>query len=591
MAEKIAQRVCREMKTLKVFGDVHISLLLDQQKGQPIVSSQYFNAKEAAALQGNIFNPTLALQTIKNLNRRTITRTDWKNIGPRVGLSWNPSFDSGMLGQVLGDRKTVLRGGYSLVYDRMNATNAGIESSLGAFYQGLATTGPVNASGQPFRIGVDGATPLPTVPVETLPYAPSIPFGLLFAVLENPTNTIGRAHLLDVTIQRELPSRFFLEVGYVGRLGRNLRMDTTLNAVPYFMVDSQSKQSFAKAYDAVAKQLRAGVSVTSITAQPWFENYLSAVATGCGGGTVNATQCLALQDSGDFINGGLSSLWQTNMDIIRLLNGQPTELNLQTIDPIVRVGDTNSNYNALFLSVHRQMSRGFTFDVNYTFSRSMDDAGNTQDNGQGFSSPFTPQLDYDVSQFDRTHVLNAHWYEELPFGAGRHFSTGKRLDKLVGGWYTAGIVTANSGLPLCPIYGSGAFGGGLIIAPPNCGVPIADINPGNSIHGLGANRNLFTAPQLVLANYRQILISQDTRTARGTLRGLPAWQLDLSAGKITNLTERFRLVFSADLINALNHPLFGDPTLDMTSPETFGSIPITERNSPRLVQLALRLEF
>src|SRR6266516_41186 len=249
MAEKIAQRVCREMKTLKVFGDVHISLLLDQQKGQPIVSSQYFNAKEAAALQGNIFNPTLALQTIKNLNRRTITRTDWKNIGPRVGLSWNPSFDSGMLGQVLGDRKTVLRGGYSLVYDRMNATNAGIESSLGAFYQGLATTGPVNASGQPFRIGVDGATPLPTVPVETLPYAPSIPFGLLFAVLENPTNTIGRAHLLDVTIQRELPSRFFLEVGYVGRLGRNLRMDTTLNAVPYFMVDSQSKQSFAKAYD------------------------------------------------------------------------------------------------------------------------------------------------------------------------------------------------------------------------------------------------------------------------------------------------------------------------------------------------------
>jgi hypothetical protein len=237
------------------------------------------------------------------------------------------------------------------------------------------------------------------------------------------------------------------------------------------------------------------------------------------------------------------------------------------------------------------MSHGFTFDVNYTFSQSLDDAGNTQDNGQGFSSPFSPQLDHGVSQFDRTHVLNAHWYEELPFGKGRRFGTSKGLDKLVAGWYTAGIFTANSGLPLCPIYGSGAFGGGLIIAPPNCGVPIANIKPGNSIHGSGANRNLFNDPHSVLANYRQILIGQDTRNPRGTLRGLPAWQLDLSAGKITNLTERLRLVFSADLINAFNHPLFGDPTLDMTSPETFGSIPITERNSPRSIQLALRLEF
>jgi hypothetical protein len=473
----------------------------------------------------------------------------------------------------------------------MNATNAGIESSLGAFYQGLAINGPANAAGQPFRIGVDGPVPLPAVPVETLPYVPSVPFGLQFSVLENPTNTVGRGHLLDLTIQRELPSKLFLEVGYVGRLGRNLRMDTTLNAAPYFMVDSKSKQTFAQAYDAVARQLRAGVAVTAITTQPWFENYLSVVSGGCGGGTANATQCLALLDTGDFVNGGVSSLWQTNMDILRLLNGLPTELNLQTIDPIVRVGGTNSNYNALFVSLRRQMSRGFTFNVNYTFSRSVDDAGNTQDNGQGFSSSFNPHLDYGVSQFDRTHVLNAHWYEELPFGKGHRVGRSNASDKLIGGWYTAGIFTANSGLPLCPTYGSGAFGGGLIIAPPNCGVAITNMHPGNSVHGSGANRNLFTDPQAVLGNYRQILISEDTRNPRGTLRGLPAWQLDLSAGKITSITERFRLVFSADLINAFNHPLFGDPTLDMTSPETFGSIPIAERNSPRLVQLGLRLEF
>ena len=34
---------------------------------------------------------------------------------------------------------------------------------------------------------------------------------------------------------------------------------------------------------------------------------------------------------------------------------------------------------------------------------------------------------------------------------------------------------------------------------------------------------------------------------RGTLRGLPAWQLDFSTGKIANLTERFHLIFIGGL--------------------------------------------
>jgi hypothetical protein len=569
------------------------SFIINQQTNGIISSGQYFAAKRANALQGDIFNPTLAFQPVAALSRRTITNTDWKNVAPRVSVAWNPSLHGRTLGRLLGDRKTVLRGGYSLVYDRMNATNAGIESSLSAFYQGLSVTAPVNGTGQPFRIGSsgDGPAPLPSVPVETLPFAPSVPFGIQFAVLENPTNTIGRAHLVDFTIQRELRSKLLLEFGYVGRLGRNLRMDTTLNAAPYFMVDKNSGQTFAQAYDMVANQLRAGVPATSITAQPWFENYVSAAGSGCGGGTANATQCLAMQFAGSFVNGNVSTLWQTGMDFLRLFNGQTPGLNLQIIDPIVRVGGSNANYNALIVSLHRQMSDGFTFDLNYTFSRSLDYGGNTQDNGQGFSSPFNPKLDYGISQFDRKHVVNAHWYLDIPVGKGHRFGANKAADKLIGGWYLAGIFTANSGLPLCPSYGSGAFGGGLIIAPANCGVPIKRLNPGGSIHHLATGQNLFANPQAVLDNYRPILISQDTRNPRGTLRGLPAWRLDLSIGKITHVTERLRLAFSADLINAFNHPLFGDPTLDMTSPGTFGAIPVTERDTPRAVQLGLRIEF
>ncbi len=42
--------------------------------------------------------------------------SDYLNPAPHIGVAWNPSFDKGLLGKLFGDRKTVVRGGYSLNY-------------------------------------------------------------------------------------------------------------------------------------------------------------------------------------------------------------------------------------------------------------------------------------------------------------------------------------------------------------------------------------------------------------------------------------------------------------------------------------------
>src|SRR5262249_50563987 len=84
-------------------------------------------------------------------------------------------FKEGWLKRVFGDRSTVIRGGYSLVFDRTNTVQTIIVPTLGVgFAQTVNRTGPAcNASnapgpgcvtGAPFRIGVDGPIPLPTAP-------------------------------------------------------------------------------------------------------------------------------------------------------------------------------------------------------------------------------------------------------------------------------------------------------------------------------------------------------------------------------------------------------------------------------------------
>jgi hypothetical protein len=70
-----------------------------------------------------------------------------------------------------------------------------------------------------------------------------------------------------------------------------------------------------------------------------------------------------------------------------------------------------------------------------------------------------------------------------------------------------------------------------------------------------------------------------------------AWDLDTMLEKNTRLSERYTLGFRAEMFNALNNVTFSGPTTSFTS-STFGEeSTLSQSNTPRNVQLSLRLSF
>jgi hypothetical protein len=253
-----------------------------------------------------------------------------------------------------------------------------------------------------------------------------------------------------------------------------------------------------------------------------------------------------------------------------------------------------SDYHAGFIALHKRMSHGLTFDMNYTLGHSLDLFGINQENTQfSYTSPYRPDLDREPSAFDRRHVFNAHWYYILPFGKGQRWAANNNiLDKIVGGWHFAGIWTMSSGLPLCPYNGGGSINYGAPDAFA-CLLPASNFkNPGASVNRDPAtgDLNLFGNPTAVSGMFRYPLMTTDGRFGYGSIRGLSRWNVDLSLGKMTTITERVKLGFTVDFLNAFNHPIFGDPDTDVTNPASFGVLS-GQNNRPRFIQLGFRIEF
>lgn len=576
------------------------TVIVFKDTGKLVETREYLRQKEEAAENGKIFNPDLAYLPIKELTSQDgVFRINRKNFSPRLSVAWQPSFRDGWLGRIFGERKSVVRGGYALLYDRSNTVQSVVIPMLGVgFAQTLTLRTPLNSRGEPFRTGIDGPIPVPPNFAVTSPVVPGKPFGEILSFTVDPGIQDPHNHAINFTIQRELPGNMLFEIGYIGRFARNLYQNVNLNSAPIFHKDKASGQRFAEAFDAVAKALRPGGSGV-VTPQPWFENQLFPGATGF----------LASSFPGDFVVGNINNLWNTGIDLLPLF-GLPAANgpynNLQSLDLFVRTSLGRSNYNGMVVTLHKRRSYGLTFDFNYTLGKSFDQIGLVQSNVIGqFSSSFDPDIDYGPSDFDFRHILNANAVYDLPFGKGKRFSAGNRLDKVIGGWYVSGIWQASSGLPLTVLQGFQVFGAGAIFGTGTGAIPTgklpgsSNVNDGvNGSGGVGtrgdpatggSGRNLFGNPEQIFNSFRRVNLATDGRSGRGVLRGLSAWQVDLSLGKDTKIVERVKFRFTADFFNIFNHANFFNPILDLNNPTNFGVI--TNSFGARAVQLGARVEF
>ncbi len=74
----------------------------------------------ALGVRGTAAEPLLRYDLCgKGNGLRGYYEPDLNNFAPRLAFAWNPSFKGGIMGSLFGDRKTVIRGGGSVVYDRV----------------------------------------------------------------------------------------------------------------------------------------------------------------------------------------------------------------------------------------------------------------------------------------------------------------------------------------------------------------------------------------------------------------------------------------------------------------------------------------
>jgi hypothetical protein len=580
------------------------SVAVYKDSGKVIDPIQYLKMKQDAALQGDIFNPDIAYIPIKQSGLDGVFGIPRKDFSPRIAASWSPNYSDGFLGRILGEGKTVIRGGYAMTYDRANTVATVIIPMLGVgFAQTLTIANPTDSHGHPLRVG-SGDIPLPKNTAVKSPIIPDKPFGELLSFVDDPNLKDPRNHSFAFTIQRELPHNMLVEAAYVGRLGRDLYQSYNLNSNPYFFKDKKSGQSFAQAFDGLAGQLRAGVDPTKVKAQPWFENQLGS------GGTV----FLASNNAGDIINGNLNNVWNFFIDFVAPDPNAPIPFNnQQLLEPFYRSNGGRSNYHALLISLHKRSSNGLAFDFNYTLSKSLDQVGAVQNSAGELASSFNPDVDYGPSFFDRTHSVNADWVYYLPFGDGQRLTAGRILNKVIGGWHVSGIFHAETGQPEIVQESAQAFGGTAdfgysVGALPNGPLPSTGVHGG--VQGSGGygtttstGLNLFSNPEAAAKGFRPILLSQDGRTGRGVIRGLGAWQFDMELGKTVKIRERMSFRITADFINIFNHVNFQDPFLDLQNPASFGVISqqLTDNPNgfplaqtfyrPRVIQFGGRFQF
>ena len=274
---------------------------------------------------------------------------------------------------------------------------------------------------------------------------------------------------------------------------------------------------------------------------------------------------------------------------------------LGTIIGDANVSGTQSNgtmrYNALQAVFQKTQSHGLQYQVAYTFAKCMSDSTGYYGTWSGAraSSTASPywQNSYDAKAewapcyYDETQNLTAYAVYELPFGKGKQFGSdmNKAVDAVVGGWTVSPIVTLHTGFPLA-LYtnASDPTGTGSRGLRPNC-------NGTNTVFG---RRNATVSQGGGFAWFDPSNYSDPTTTfgtcapQLGGLRGPGYYNWDLSLQKNIQLTERFRLQFRSDFLNAFNRVNLAVPNTTVAT-STTGVIQASQ--PARNIQFALKLYY
>ena len=450
---------------------------------------------------------------------------DNNNFAPTFGLAYSPSFESGLLGRIFGNRQMVIRMGYQLGYDSFFnniASNAATSSPNVVATQVPSVVNLTTPRGLPNVTGALPLTPRPLSPLDSQT--------LVVANLVNPYY-----QRWSLGFQRELPGNMVIDASYVGSKGTKLYLNEDLNpSVPIV----------ANAFNPGIQRITPAGFTGSTTCQPGTAGCLIS-------GRLDNLQGSRLTRT----NGG-SSIYHSAQLLVtrRFTNGFSLSTAytwsklIDNASEVFTVADTNLPQQSSFPSIF---------------------------GGQA--------LERAVSFFDRTHRFSLTYVYELPFMRNQQGFVGH----LLGGFQLSGVTTFESGVPLTVVNGQDADSiGGNLDRPdfnPN-GQPgvravpataTAQANPCNVAIG----STFYTNPDAggacinpATAQYIGLLALSGRRgnLGRNTLRtpGLNNWNVNVL--KRVNVGEAKFFELRAEFYNIFNHPQYGTASVSPFAPLSAG---------------------
>jgi hypothetical protein len=393
--------------------------------------------------------------------------------------------------------KTVLRAGYGVFFDSLGADAiAGLQQG---FSQGTTLTPSLN-NGQTFQATL--TNPFPSGLLSAAGSAGGLQTFLGQAVsVQWPDRRPGYAQRWTFGIQRELPARVMVEVGYVGNRGTGLAMTQALNSTPaqYLSTSPVRNQTVINTLSQQVPNPFYGL--------PQFAG---------------------------------SSLQGQNVAVSQLLSPYP-EFN--------GIGTTLSSgfswYHGLEARADKRLTHDLSMQASFTWSKSMEAITKL--------NPTDAYPAHSISTLDRPLHLVVSGLYQLPVGKGKRF-----LSKLpafvngpLGGWSIQAIFQGQSGPPI---------GFGNVIFTGNLADLVLPIDQRTVQHWFNIKAGFNQNSQQQLANNIRAfpLLLTGLRA-----NGYNSW--DMSIFKGFRLREKVTFQLRAEAQDALNHAMFSAPNANPTS--------------------------
>lgn len=519
-------------------------------------------------------------------------KPDRNNFGPTIGFAWD----------VFKDGKTAVTGGYSLTY--VNEEGVTVATNSLAANAGLATGSTRSSLYANYNAGVPEIATPTFKSVRTLAdqmaLSATAPMGMPDPNLQQP-----RVHQVSVGVARELPGSFAGEVRYVGSFGRGIwrGIDTNQIQVPQAFVDDFNR---ARSNGFLAQQ--AGLAFSPVY-NPAVPGSVPLTVLSQYGLLTNSSVRTFIQQNEV---GGLADFYVTQRVAGALAAFYP---NPGIYEARAVVNDGWQNYNALQVELRRQYRGGVFGAINYTLSRTTSNStgGTIQSRFEPYLDNARPQLDSGRSAYNITHIVNANFIVDLPFGEGRRWlNKGGLTDAILGRWQLSGIVNWQSGSPIGIYSTRGTFNRATgTRSGRNTAVTALSPDEVKKLFGIfrTPNGNIYWIDPKVIgpdgravgpdtlnnsAGFDGQIFFNPTANAVGNL---PIFAFDAPSVLNINaaLSKRFKIVgrssveFRIEAFNLFNSVSFYTGDFDINS-TTFGRLTQTAIGA-RIVQLTARVDF